>query len=658
MNLEAGPNPEEIETEQPVEQSRGFWGRIWGRNPEKNEQIERPDTPAELVELMSQMTAVSWRERQIQERYGGGRLGQLRAFTAGERDFEMDENGQIQQRAWRELSRKALTTVFNRRTALAAGTLGLVGIFTGGVGLPAAGALFGSMTGRGVVEAWHSLNGRERGLREEIARSQYREWSRHHETALSTQEEGIDNDTRNQRIAELVDSVHQTNEEITVREGEIIQEQGIWNRRRRIGEFLGGVAGLAAGIWSGFTELSKHAMTMNIDGDKTTHLVEKVNDAWHYVYNTTQEVVKAHIQGATLTPDAAGYATHLLGESTGQVVLHAAQNLIGRAVEVGGVVAGLYLGRLSERSSEEGAQEKYDQELAGRERNNREEREFQREQMPGPAGPEPIPPEQLQWQEQFQTREKPMPAVNQVWVIEVNGQPGVVRINGLDFGSGQANISRLNEQLQPILVDQNGQPVPPNENFSLQDILNYGTVRENFVANWARQFQPGDQIDLLGYRLLDNRGREVTNGRYQIDIDAEHNNQVILHQENQPDVQLDGFGLAFFGLNRLTPERQPQQPAQRERAPRPALRQIWHVTERDQLPPNLRDRLPEFFVIQSVNVDQEEINIYNRDDQNQRFTLTFANWPVVFGASERAGEAAQQGGGGQPRGGGGGGRRP
>ncbi len=663
---EAGFDPEELEAEQPVEQQRGFWGRILRRNPERNEQAERRNTPEELVEQISQMTAVQWRERQIQEKYGNGRLGQLRAFTAGERDFDMDENGQIEQRAWRELSRKALTTVFNRRTALATGTLGVIGLFTGGVGLPAAGALFGSMAGRGAVEAWHSLNGRERGLREEIARSQYREWFRHHEQAISTQEEGIDNDTRNQRIGELVDNVHQTNEEITVREGEIIQEQGIWNRRRRIGEFLGGAVGLATGIWSGFTELSKHAMTMDIDGNKVTHLVERVNNAWHYVYNTQQGIADAISRGAHVTKDAAGYAIHALGESTGQVVLHAAQNLAGRVAEVGGVVAGLYLGRLSERHSEEGAQEQYDQELASRERNSREEREFQREQVPGPAGPEPVAQEQLQWQEQFQAREKPVPTVGQVWVIEINGQFGAVMVNSVDFGSNQANISRLDEQLRPIL-DQNGNPLPEIA-YNLQDILNYGTVRENFVANWARQFRPGDQIDLLGYQLLDNRGHEVVNGRYQIDIDAEHNNQVILHQENQPDTHLDGFGLAFFGLNKLTPEHQ-QQPLQRERVPRPAQRQIWHVNEPDQLPPNLRGKLPEFFVIQSVNVDQEEINIHSRDDQNQKFTISFDSWPVVFGVSERRGEVAQQAqpaqpqggggqqGGGQPRGGKGGGRR-
>lgn len=483
MKLEAGPCPaeeESVQPEIPSPERQGFLGRIFGRkqkeeqpeatpkleeadsgqfqkdrlqmqrdleeakqqerltNPEK---IKIPNTPEDLVVLMSQIDAVSWRERKIQERYGEGRMGKVRAFLAGERDFEMTEDGSIKRNAWNELSRKALNTVFNRKTALAAGTLGVVGILTGGVGLPAAGALFGSMVGKGTVEAWHSLNGRERGLKEEMARSQYRQWATLREMALKSQEGSA---------GELIDTFYQSSEEINVREKEIIKEEKIWNRRRNIGMLLGGLAG--AGIGAGLSHLSEQVMRMDIDGDGINHMVEKVNGSWHYVYNTAEEAANAASQGATLVPDTAGYATHALGETSSQVFLGAARNLAPTLAQVGAVFGGLWLGRISEKRAEATAEAEFKQAEAQKKRVYKEEKRFLHERLEQSGGvdagtveEESAVPESFVNQAKLENKD--VPQTNQIWVYKTTGGFALFKIAEFNWEQGMVKVDELDQGL-------------------------------------------------------------------------------------------------------------------------------------------------------------------------------------------------------------------
>lgn len=428
-------------------------------NPEK---IEIPNTPDELVALMSEIDAVKWRERKIQERYGEGRMGKVRAFLAGERDFSLDEDGNIKRNAWNELSRKALNTVFNKKTALAAGTLGVVGVLTGGVGLPAAGALFGSMAGKGVIEAWHSLNGKERGLREEMARSQYRQWATLHEMALKSQEGGA---------GELIDAFYRSSEEITVREKEIIKEEKIWNRRRNIGMLLGGVAG--AGIGVGLSHLSEQVMRMDINGDGINHAVEKVNGSWHYIYNTAQEAVSAAEHGATLVPDAAGYATHALGESTMQVVLGAAKNLAPHLAQVGAVFGGLWLGRVSEKRAEAQAEENLEQKEADLQRGREEEKKFLHEHLSQSSSGGEIPEKESV----TKLENKNMPKAGQIWVYRTTGGFALFKITEFDLDQGLVKVDELDQGLNKYKESIRG----------VDDLIKNGFEKSAFIKKYPQE---------------------------------------------------------------------------------------------------------------------------------------------------------------------------
>lgn len=604
MHPEGGPSPTEEESvnqESQPQEKPGFLGRFFGRQREVKdedegfhqmerdeaemrreeklasaEKIKIPNAPEELVALMSQIDAVSWRERKIEERYGEGRLGKIKAFLSGERDFSLTEDGQLKRNAWNELSRKALNTVFNRKTALAAGSLAIVGALTGGVGLPAAGALFGSIAGKGTIEAWHSLNGKERGLREEMARSQYRQWVGLRELAQDSEKEGISEEEKNQKIGELVDTFYRSSEEINVREKEILKEEKIWNRRRNIGMLLGGLAG--AGIGVGLSNLSEQVMRMDINGDGVRHLVEKVNGSWHYLYNSANEVASAASHGATLVPDTAGYATHALGEPTSQVILGAAKNLAPTIAQIGAVFGGLMLGRISEKRGEAGAEEKITQKEADAERLRKEEREFLGRQVPAPEGtagageqpptePEAVAHESIpeHYRELAEEEDIVLPEIGKTWIYRDLGDLGILKIKNIDWANGWAVAELLNRNFEKI----------DEASYRIDDLIKKGQEKSAFTNDWLLGVSGGGKIRLgesheIRDRLDPTGEKRVEGGDYQLQRIEQKPQEAFLVQEGKEKQRVNIFDLAFWGVRPLEPEKK-----QDEKVKAPKVREIW-----------------------------------------------------------------------------------
>lgn len=498
---EAGQNPEvdidqeEIVAEEPVSppKKKGWLGGLFSKKDKAESVSEEENIPEEemppeievetklaraerLVAEMEAMTAQEWREQMIQERYEG-KLGWLHAFAAGERNFTLDEDGNIRRHAFTELAQKALVTVFNKRTVTAGISLAVVGALTGGVGLPAAGALFGSMVGRGAVEAWESVRGKGKGLREDIALAEFEQFGRLQEQATAVNDLDITDEERNDRIAGFVDSLFSVDETVEEKEKELITERQVWNKRRRAGELIGGIAGMGLGIWSGLQGLTEKAMTMDINGDGVAHAVEKVNGAWHYAYNTQAEVVEAIKAGAHISMES-GYATHALGEAGGAVISHAAENLSGEAAQVGAVVLGLYAGRLIERYQDEEAVDDY---LAKKEKTE-EAYAKNREYYGGGGGggvPDnseaPASTEEQQWQEAFREEDKPVPETNDLWELK---DKSLLKIKKIDYDKGVVIVDFL-EPDKSISLDKDGKPMK-DEKVSLEFVLKDGT-RKNIL---------------------------------------------------------------------------------------------------------------------------------------------------------------------------------
>jgi len=346
--------------------------------------LERtPNSPQELQQFIENMDAVQWRERQLQEKYSKGWQGKWKRFKSGEYDFTMDAEGQVQHTGLNriaEVGRKTLATLFNRKMAIATATTVAVGVFSGGIMLPAATALFGTAAGRGFVEGWRSIGGRERGLREEVARSQYQKWTELHEIAMDSGRDGITEEERNQNYTHLIDAFYDSSR-VHEAETELGKDEKKWEKRRNWGMFIGGVAGGVLG--AGMANLGKEMMRMDIDGNKTRHLVERVNGAWHYVYNTEKGAEYAQKLGAKVVLDSLGQQTHALGESTAAVVWGAAKNLM----PLGAVFGGLWASKFSEGIGR-GDQAENDQDRARREAT---ESQFLKGQIPGneaPASPD------------------------------------------------------------------------------------------------------------------------------------------------------------------------------------------------------------------------------------------------------------------------------
>jgi len=354
--------------------------------PEKIKNFERiPNSPEELREFVESMDAVQWRERKIQEKYGAGRLGKFKAFLAGERDFTMDTEGQMRRTSWNklcEVGRRTLTTVFNRRVATAAGITAAAAVLSGGMLLPAAAAVFGSVAGRGAVEAWRAINGKEGRLRERIARVQYRQWEKMHQEALDSQKEGISEVEKNQKITEIINSFYQPTEGVAELESELASDEKKWARRKNWGMFLGGIAGGIFG--AGLAHLGKEMMRMDIDGNGVSHLVEKVNGSWHYVFNNSGEAALSHQLGAKVVTDAFGRSAHALGESSAAVAWGAIKNVM----PLGAVFGGLWLGKATEKIGKTDLQEAQ----AERQAVSDEERNFLLGEMPVAAPEAPMAP--------------------------------------------------------------------------------------------------------------------------------------------------------------------------------------------------------------------------------------------------------------------------
>lgn len=270
------------------------------------EQIQRFRNAEEIVQFVEREDNRKYRERNLEKRYGQGALAEFRKYLAGEYDFEVSTDGEIRKNAWNEMSRKALISVFNRRNVVGAIGLGVVALFTGGVGLAACGALLGAAGGRAVAEAWEMFKGEERKLREQIAVLEFEHAQAMKDFAKKRRElirEGNE-DEANKILHQIVDLFYIESEEIASTRSKLADTKSQWDKRRGTLTMIGGFTGAAIGIYAGMANLgqtaaeTKSALTnarVDLDGNGIYHNVEKVNGAWHFLYNDAQEIAKAKV---------------------------------------------------------------------------------------------------------------------------------------------------------------------------------------------------------------------------------------------------------------------------------------------------------------------------------------------------------------------------
>lgn len=130
--------------------------------------------PEELIEVLNNYSHEELRKVQQERKNGQGFTGEVRAWLRGDKDYYFDQDGKVQHNWKADLSRRAVTSVFNRKNIAAAATFGAMSVITGGVALVSGLTLLGGAAGQFTAEMKDFLRGEDtvrggtRGARKEI----------------------------------------------------------------------------------------------------------------------------------------------------------------------------------------------------------------------------------------------------------------------------------------------------------------------------------------------------------------------------------------------------------------------------------------------------------------------------------------------------------
>lgn len=279
----------------------------------------------DYIDLIRGLSSQERRALELEKEYGKGLWGRFKTFLAGEHDFDILENGDIKRHYWNEFARKALTSVFNRRTALQGGALAVIGILTGGIGAGTA-TILGSVAGRGGVEVWESTKGKEGTIRREVAGIRAQRWAELRNIAKDLHNPELSQEEKNNKIADLVErycaldtAIMNQNEELQKAKQETDALREKWTK---IGAWAGlGTSIFAHGFLTGLTHLKEIFTRLDINGDRIFHNVGLIDGKWHFFYDSAQELAAAKSAGATIvsgkahviTSEGAGWAQYFWG---------------------------------------------------------------------------------------------------------------------------------------------------------------------------------------------------------------------------------------------------------------------------------------------------------------------------------------------------------
>ena len=296
---EGGGNGREGGEEERSEEEGGGNGREGGEE-ERSEEERRADATEQFLSICEVFEEL--RRRDIEHRYGKGTLARMRAWLAGEYDFRLTQ-GRLERDNLTFLARKALVTIFNRRTLLGGAALAAVGIFTGGVGIPALYALGGGTLGNAIGELWQTAS---KNNPETARRELYQQYLASITTTFTRLSEEIrllgreigpltssPESIPRKYLEAVINEVYKaTREKIKEKHQTILDLEHLWNRRKGLLYAVGALVGGAFGAWQAYQtrieslgELRQTIQDLgwhDYDGDGIFHQVVKVGDQLYY----------------------------------------------------------------------------------------------------------------------------------------------------------------------------------------------------------------------------------------------------------------------------------------------------------------------------------------------------------------------------------------
>lgn len=481
-----------VQPVQPEQQRRRWFDRFRRQRPEQTEPEDQAQTEVDqsneidgheptnwqdLQNMIFEHDVQGWRERGLYQIYGDERLEGIGAFMDGERDFELNEDGEIQGdglRMLKEGGRKILGSLVNKKNLGGAAAAIGVAIATGGLSTPAAMALAGGVLGRATVEAFHSINGEERKLREARASLTYEQYNTLRNMAVDIEmlEEG--DPKRIPLQVEMLRYYNEKNTELDRITEEILRVKDNWDRKRNTWQFIGAMGGGVGGLIHNWVNLTHSITSMDLNGDGIAHGVERVNGVWHFIYNTTQEVAKAQADNLQILHASTGQAAHAVSAHASgayQVAMGAVKDW---APKVGAVLGGMIVGRFFDRKSTQ------------KQWNNLVERQAERGDLP--EEPETPEPEATETTTPPNTTKTPAPRSpessggggggvevtgppqeGELWELE--GSPALFRIIEINEEAGQARAEILNPNLSPMV---NTSGVIGEQIIEMDALINHG----------------------------------------------------------------------------------------------------------------------------------------------------------------------------------------
>lgn len=287
-------------------------------------------SPQELQEAMANISFKELRDAEQRAKFGAGGVGKLRAFLAGERDFEVTDEGTIEDaNILKEAGRRLITTFGNRRTAVSAGVYLAMGALTGGLGWAAGGVLFGGVAGRGAAEMGELFAGKTREARESVLFAERARWERMQALAIEISQAEEDPARKGDLAHQLVDLLYRQGDSVLMRdlaasEKELSNREEKFNRIRNRMQTAGELVGAAAGITSilnGGVEHIDMDFFGKVDGQSIFHGVQQTQQGWQFLYSSGAEAATASMNGATILAGGQ-FGAHALEATTSQVVAY------------------------------------------------------------------------------------------------------------------------------------------------------------------------------------------------------------------------------------------------------------------------------------------------------------------------------------------------
>lgn len=275
----------------------------------QSQELLRPEA---LIDRLANQTLEQFEKHERIKRYGEGRLGILRAFLAGESDYNLDQKENVRHNAWKEIGRRGLQSLLNKRVMVAGGMAVLAGVLTGGVGSAAAGVIFGSMVGRAAAESASMFNGRYGKARVEMVLAERAHFNKMHEIALALQtglknqesQESLSLEERYDLTLKLVDMYHKLSSEGPVMQRYKLAEESLsatqaqearWQKwGQTIGELCGAAGGLAFDFMRGRFAPIDLDFGNKVDGEAIVHSISRENGIWQWANSQNTSFLGSH----------------------------------------------------------------------------------------------------------------------------------------------------------------------------------------------------------------------------------------------------------------------------------------------------------------------------------------------------------------------------